>query len=73
LDGKSLEPLPGTESKATDKFSLKYGDDDQFALFKPDKPDDQLIFTIEDDGKKLIYSKTSAVDLPEVWTRKVKI
>lgn len=64
--------VPGTDSQATDTFTLKHGDG-QIALFKPEKPDDQLIFNIEDEGKKLVYVKTSNADFPEIWTKKVKI
>lgn len=64
--------IPGSDNQATDSFNLKHGDG-QIALFKPEKPDDQLIFNIEDEGKRLVYVKTSEADFPEVWTKKVKI
>lgn len=63
---------PGSDKPAKDAFQIKRGDG-QIALFKPEKPDDQLIFNIEDEGKRLVYVKTSEADFPEVWTKKVKI
>ena len=63
---------PGSDKPAKDAFQIKRGDG-QIALFKPETPDDQLIFNIQEDGKKLVYQNTGAGDLPEVWTKKVKI
>ena len=63
---------PGSDKPAKDAFQIKRGDG-QIALFKPETPDDQLIFNIQEDGKKLVYQNTGAGDLPEVWIRKVKI
>lgn len=63
---------PGAKKPVLDKFVVKYGDA-QIALFKPQSPDNQIIFNVEDDGKKLVYQNTGAGDLPEVWTKKVKI
>jgi len=63
---------PGTDKPATDAFQVKHGDG-QIALFKPEAPDDQLIFNIQEDGKQLVYQNTGGGDLPEVWIKKVKI
>lgn len=63
---------PGSDKPATDSFQIQRGDG-QIALFKPESPDDRLVFNIQEDGKKLVYQNTGAGELPEVWTKKVKI
>ena len=64
--------MPGTGKTAKDTYLVKQVSD-QIALYKAEKPDEQIIFNVEDDGKKLVFQKTGKADLPEVWTKKVKI
>ena len=64
--------MPDARKKASTNYLVKYGDG-QIALYKAETPDEQIIFNIEDDGKKLTFQKTGKADLPEVWNKKVKI